>query len=90
MNYYYIELEDPCDTINSIGETAYGTHANNLICDGNGMYICNNFPETYPDLVIETEEDLSEATAFVNSGEVPIYPLLSGYHPTQKPPIRNK
>lgn len=87
MNYYYIQLPDPCAVVNFIGEVEYQTKANNMICGGD-FYIDNNMPEYYPDLVFSSTEEV--LTAVVDGESVPVTPLTSGYHPAHRPPPRHR
>lgn len=88
MNYYYVPLASPCDTVNFIGEVEYNTQANQMICAGSGFYIDNNMPDYYPDLVIASEEAIYSAV--INGLPVPVVPLTIGYHPAHRPPPRTK
>lgn len=87
MNYYYIELKDPCSEVNFIGEVEHNTKANELIC-ADGFFIDNNMPEYYPDLVVASEEEI--LSAVIDGESVPVTPLTSGYHPAHRPPPRHR
>lgn len=86
MSYwFYLELESVEDIVN-IDTTIIGG-AKGLINDTD-LCIDNNMPDTYPDFVFMTEN--SEPTCLVNNSPVEPQPLLGGYHPSQRPPVRNK
>jgi hypothetical protein len=85
MDYYYFELDSVGDTIDSIGTNNYGIAANMLI-DDSSLMIDNNMPGYFPDFVFASTEEVE--TAVVNGTPKPVYALVGGYHPSQRPPAR--
>lgn len=86
--HYSIPVNDPCQVLDSIGEETYGQKISTLICQP-GFFIDNNTPESYTDLIIEVDGELPEGTtAIIEGGEYPIYPILGGYRPTNRPTPR--
>lgn len=80
MNKYYIPLEEVTDFIDSINGEAIEQEAGDL----SSPYAIENDTElTYPDLVWESEDEITEAV--VNGDITSVYPIIGGAHPPTRP-----
>lgn len=82
MAKYYIPLQDNSDFIDSINGEAMEMPALELAESDTGFTLENDTCEYYPDLVWESEEEITEAV--VNGIGVTVE-LIGGAHPPQRP-----
>lgn len=80
MAHYYIALEDVSDFIDSINGESIEQEAIDLTSP---YVIENDTPTTYPDLVWQSEAEITEAV--VNGIGVQVHELVGGLHPPQRP-----